>query len=46
MSSDAERPFSFEVYDDFNTPGYSLTEYTEKWITPYGPGENGGQRYP
>ena len=29
----------FEVYDDFGRPGYSLTEYGEKWLTTYGLGE-------
>jgi hypothetical protein len=30
---------SFQVYDDFDTPGYSLTDYAERWILPYGLGE-------
>ncbi len=29
----------FQVYDAFDTPGYSLTDYAEKWILPYGLGE-------
>ena len=32
-------PVSLQVYDDFDTPGYSLTDYAERWITPYGLGE-------
>ena len=30
---------SFEVYDSFDAPGYSLTDYAEKWATPNGLGE-------
>jgi hypothetical protein len=30
---------SFQVYDDFDAPAYSLTDYAEKWITPNGLGE-------
>jgi hypothetical protein len=30
---------SVQVYDDFNAPGYSLTDYTQRWILPYGLGE-------
>jgi Family of unknown function (DUF6081) len=30
---------SFQIYDDFDTPGYSLTHYAERWILPYGLGE-------
>jgi hypothetical protein len=30
---------SFQVYDAFDAPGYSLTDYSEKWITPNGLGE-------
>jgi hypothetical protein len=29
----------FQVYDDFDAPGYSLTDYAEKWLLPYGLGE-------
>ena len=29
----------FQVYDDFDKPDYSLTDYAEKWTTPYGLGE-------
>jgi hypothetical protein len=32
-------PSGFEVYDDFDTPGYSLSDYAERWILPYGLGE-------
>jgi hypothetical protein len=32
-------PSSFEIYDDFGAPGYSLTDYAERWILPYGLGE-------
>jgi hypothetical protein len=28
-----------QVYDNFDKPGYSLTDYAEKWFTPYGLGE-------
>lgn len=28
-----------EVYDAFDQPGYSLTDYAERWMTPYGLGE-------
>ena len=28
-----------DVYDNFDKPGYSLTDYAERWITPYGLGE-------
>jgi hypothetical protein len=35
------QPLRFQVYDDFNEPGYSLTNYAEKWTTPYGLGEMG-----
>ena len=27
-----------QVYDDFGTAGYSLTDYHEKWMTPNGRG--------
>jgi glyoxylase-like metal-dependent hydrolase (beta-lactamase superfamily II) len=30
---------SLQVYDDFGTAGYSLTDYNEKWMTPNGLGE-------
>jgi hypothetical protein len=30
---------SFQVYDGFDMPGYSLTDYAEKWLLPYGLGE-------
>jgi Family of unknown function (DUF6081) len=30
---------SFQVYDDFSSPGYSLAEYTQRWLLPYGLGE-------
>ena len=28
-----------QIYDNFDQPGYSLTDYAEKWILPYGLGE-------
>jgi hypothetical protein len=28
-----------QIYDNFDKPGYSLTDYAEKWILPYGLGE-------
>jgi len=28
-----------EIYDSFDTPGYSLADYTQKWSNIYGPGE-------
>ena len=28
-----------QVYDDFDAPGYSLADYGERWILPYGLGE-------
>jgi uncharacterized protein DUF6081 len=34
-----DRDVSIEIYDNFNKPGYSLTDYAELWITPYGLGE-------
>ncbi len=27
---------TFQVYDNFDAPGYSLTRYAERWILPYG----------
>ena len=30
---------NFDVYDNFDRPGYSLTDYAEKWTLPYGLGE-------
>ena len=32
---------SLQTYDTFDKPGYSLTDYAEKWILPYGLGEMG-----
>jgi Family of unknown function (DUF6081) len=32
-------PSSFEVYDDFDAAGYSLSDYAKRWILPYGLGE-------
>ena len=32
---------SLEVYDNFDRSGYSLADYAEKWILPYGLGEMG-----
>jgi Family of unknown function (DUF6081) len=29
----------FQVYDSFDRPGYSLTDYAQRWSTPYGLGE-------
>jgi hypothetical protein len=34
-----ERSLDFQIYDDFDKPGYSLNDYAEKWTTPYGLGE-------
>lgn len=34
-----EQDANAEVYDDFDGPGYSLTDYAKRWITPYGLGE-------
>ena len=34
-----ERSLDFQIYDNFDKPGYSLTDYAEKWTTPYGLGE-------
>lgn len=33
------RDVSAETYDNFDKPGYSLSDYAERWITPYGLGE-------
>jgi hypothetical protein len=33
------RSLDFQIYDDFDKPGYSLNDYAEKWTTPYGLGE-------
>jgi hypothetical protein len=30
---------SFQVYDGFDMPGYSLIDYADKWFLPYGLGE-------
>jgi hypothetical protein len=27
------------VYDEFSSPGYSLSDYAEKWMNPNGLGE-------
>jgi hypothetical protein len=35
------QPLRFQVYDDFDKPGYSLSDYAERWTTPYGLGEMG-----
>jgi hypothetical protein len=35
----ANEAASFRVYDSFDAPGYSLTDYAEKWATPNGLGE-------
>jgi hypothetical protein len=32
---------SLQVYDNFDRPGYSLADYSEKWTMPYGLGEMG-----
>jgi Family of unknown function (DUF6081) len=42
MTSELHRPkrhLSVEIYDNFDKPGYSLPDYAERWITPYGLGE-------
>lgn len=31
--------WDIQTYDDFGDPGYSLTEYAKKWMTPNGLGE-------
>ena len=33
------RDVSVEIYDNFDKPGYSLSDYAELWITPYGLGQ-------
>lgn len=30
---------NLQIYDNFDKPHYSLTDYAEKWMTPYGLGE-------
>jgi len=32
---------SLQVYDNFDRPGYSLADYSEKWTMPFGLGEMG-----
>jgi hypothetical protein len=39
ISTQTKAPLSLQVYDDFDAPGYSLTDYVERWITPNGLGE-------
>ena len=39
FSAQTTAPLGFQVYDDFDAPRYSLTDYAEKWITPNGLGE-------
>ncbi len=34
-----KRSLDLQIYDNFDKPNYSLTDYAEKWITPYGLGE-------
>lgn len=34
-----KRSLDLQIYDNFDKPHYSLTDYAEKWITPYGLGE-------
>jgi hypothetical protein len=34
-----KRSLDLQIYDNFDKPSYSLTDYAEKWITPYGLGE-------
>jgi hypothetical protein len=34
-----KRSLDLQIYDNFDKPYYSLTDYAEKWITPYGLGE-------
>jgi Family of unknown function (DUF6081) len=41
MSAGGEKPMSIEIYDNFDRPGYSLTDYGDKWFTPFGLGEMG-----
>jgi hypothetical protein len=39
ISSHTNAALSFRVYDDFDTPDYSLTNYAERWLMPNGSGE-------
>jgi hypothetical protein len=39
ISAQTKARLSFQVYDDFDAPGYSLTDYAKRWILPYGVGE-------
>lgn len=34
-----KRSPDLQIYDNFYKPHYSLTDYAEKWVTPYGLGE-------
>lgn len=34
-----KRSLDLQIYDNFAKPSYSLTDYAEKSITPYGKGE-------
>ena len=38
-TASAAKTVTTVVYDDFNTPGYSSSDYAAKWSNPYGPGE-------
>jgi Family of unknown function (DUF6081) len=39
MELDREERTTFRIYDDFDRPDYSLSDYAQKWSTPYGLGE-------
>jgi hypothetical protein len=41
VGASAQASISFQVYDNFNKPGYSLTDYGQKWANRFGLGEEG-----
>ena len=39
MITEPQAARQLQVYDSFDKPGYSLTDYDEMWLTPNGLGE-------
>jgi hypothetical protein len=39
LSANGQASITSQVYDNFNKPGYSMTDYAQKWANTFGPGE-------
>jgi hypothetical protein len=39
FSASAQAGISYQVYDNFDKPGYSVADYSQKWANTFGPGE-------